>query len=116
MSQPVIAGAGEAVVPSGFQSLLLVASDPIHRLSQMLSDMEFVEDDLPIRSRHVLPYRGDVGVPHVHGHRFNALLLLFRQGFPEAVQAALLPSFGQVKRRLVCKRSTIERGDESSSD
>src|SRR6266568_6278596 len=91
MSQPVIAGAGEAVVPSGFQSLLLVASDPIHRLSQMLSDMEFVEDDLPIRSRHVLPNRGDVGS---HMSMATASMLCFCS----SVRASQKPS------RLLCCR------------
>ncbi len=69
----------------------------------MLGDVKLVEDDLAVRSRQVLPHRGDVGIPHVHGHRLDRADLLRRQGRPEPVQAALFAVLGHVQHAAPCQ-------------
>jgi hypothetical protein len=48
------------------------SSHPIHRLAQRLGDVKLVKHNLLLGSRHVLPSRSHIGVPHVQGYRFNA--------------------------------------------
>src|SRR5215469_12254533 len=96
MPQPVIAGSGQPVVSSSPQSFVFLPPYLVHGVTQMLGHMEFVEHNLAIGFRYVLPHRGDVRVPQVHRYGPDTADLLGCKRFPEAIQAALPAIFRYV--------------------
>lgn len=74
---------------------MLLTTDLIHRLIEMLGDMEPIMHDLRLRS--VAGGAGFVSGPHVHGHGFNGLSPLLAQAFPQGVGGRFVPAVGYVQ-------------------
>ncbi len=99
--QPQVLAALERLVARRHQLSVLVLAYRVHRLADVPHDMEAVEDDLLGRLGHLRPRRLDVGLPHVHGHRLDAVELLLRQPRVVAVETLLLAIFGDVLHRAL---------------
>ena len=111
MPEPVIARPHQRVVPGRSRDLVLLPAHFVQRCPQMLGDVKLVEDDLAVRFRQVRPQRGDVGVPHVHGHGLDRTDLFWCQSCPIPVQAALFAVFSHVQhpapRQIVHQRQIV---------
>ncbi len=87
--EPEVLRPREPVILGLFQGSVLGLSHLVHRVMEVLRDVELVEDDLRRSIVQMGPRRLDVGLPHVHGDRLDPFPLGGREGLPEPVQALL---------------------------
>lgn len=99
--QPQILAAIERLVPCRHEVAVLLLADRVHRLADAVHDVETIEDHLRVRLRNLGPRRLDVGLPHVHRHRLDAVELLGHQPCVVAVKTRLGPAFGNVLHRAL---------------
>ena len=93
--QPQWPGALQGFIALHHQFLVFLATDLVHRLAQVLADMKFVMHDVRLGNR--LLDRLDKRLPHVHGHRFDGLLLLQAERLPQLIGGLCRPLFHYVQ-------------------
>jgi len=62
------------------QGAVLGLAHLVHRVVEVLGDVELIEDDLRRRVVQMGQRRLEVGLPHVDGDRRDPLLLVYRLG------------------------------------
>ncbi len=77
------------------QLAVLLLSDSIHCLTEVLGDVELVMHDIGLR--HALSCRIHVRRPHIHGHRLDRCTLLWSKRFQQAHGRHQLPLRHQVQ-------------------
>ena len=63
--------------------------------------MVFVKNDLSVRLRHMFAHRANKGIPHVHGHAFDRILLFFAECRPKAIQSRFRAFLGRTQETAV---------------
>ena len=76
------------------QATVLLLSDSIHRLTQVLGDVKLVMHD--VRVRHALPGCTPIRRPHIHGHRLDRHTLCRSKRFQQANGRSKRPLGNQV--------------------
>jgi len=115
--QPQVLRLLEPLIPLRLEHPVLLPPHLVHRIVQVLHDVELVEDDLLFCVRQVVHRGLDVRFPHVLRHGFDPLPLRWCEAFVERVQALLLPHFPQVRSEISAPRSpgpVVRRGFQRS--
>ena len=79
--QPQLPRSFEGLIAFGHQLLVFLAAHLVHRLPEVFADMKFVMQDGGVWNLRL--NRPDKGLPHVHRHCFDRLLLLRAQTLPQ---------------------------------
>ena len=99
--EPQILAALERLITRRHQRSVLLLAYRVHRFTDVPYDVEAVENDLLRRRRHLRSRRLNVGLPHVHRHRLDAVKLLLCQSRVVAVETLLRAVFGDVLHRAL---------------
>src|SRR5664280_736914 len=94
--EPEVLRTGQGLDSLGTQLAVLALAHGVDGLAHVLHDVEAVKDDLVLSTAQVFFDRVDVGLPHVHGHRGDAVAFGGTEGIEVDVETGLLAIVGDV--------------------
>lgn len=84
--EPQLLAALEPIIAHRLVRPVFGDAHPVHGLVEVAHQMEGIVHNLALRIGQMRSRRFEVGLPHIHAHRFNALELLRGKRTPESVQ------------------------------
>jgi len=97
--QPKILRAGQPLILRALKFPMFFLTDLVHCLDNVRHKMITVEDDLLLDLGKIIPNRGQIRIPDVHGDSLDLLSFLLRGTAKIAVQAFLLPVVSDIVHR-----------------